>query len=171
MENIELNWSNYKIAKNLNYYREAFPDETFWELWKADKDTLKSQGFSVYKNDNGDFKVYDWSRKDKAPQEEYDKQEAIKEQKAAIWQKVVDEHELENYRATILLYVEDQCDDRRVKRRLLREIESATSTDEMHDILSGEAVNIDCMWSIITTDVYSDIESYYKTALKEANLI
>jgi hypothetical protein len=170
MENLKLNWGKYRIAKNLNYYRIAEPTEAFWEKWKADKEQFKNQGISVYKNDSGEFKVYDWSKKEKATQEEYDKQEAIKERKAAIWEQIKTENELQKYRNTILGYIDDQYKNCRQKYQLIDEIDSAKDIDELYNILEPEAKNIEQMWESITTDVYSSLEYSYKQKLKEEGL-
>ncbi len=76
-KNLGIKWGVYEVAKNLNYFRRSYASEAFWNYYREHKDKLKAEGVSVYKLD-GTFYVYDWSRKDKATQEEYDEQEAKK---------------------------------------------------------------------------------------------
>lgn len=76
-KNLGIKWGVYEVAKNLNYFRRSYPTEAFWTYYREHKDELKAEGISVYKLD-GTFYVYDWSRKDKATQAEYDEQEAKK---------------------------------------------------------------------------------------------
>lgn len=73
LKSLGIKWGVYEVAKNLNYFRRSYASETFWNYYREHKDELKAEGISVYKLD-GVFYVYDWSRKDKATQEEYDEQ-------------------------------------------------------------------------------------------------
>lgn len=81
-KNLGIKWGVYEVAKNLNYFRRSYPTEAFWSYYREHKDELKAEGISVYKLD-GVFYVYDWSRKDKATQEEYGEQETAKKDKIA----------------------------------------------------------------------------------------
>ena len=86
LKSLGIKWGVYEVAKNLNYFRRSYASETFWNYYREHKDELKAEGISVYKLD-GVFYVYDWSRKDKATQEEYDAQEATKKDKIAKHEK------------------------------------------------------------------------------------
>ncbi|MDR0468004.1 MAG: hypothetical protein LBG67_04050 [Campylobacteraceae bacterium] len=48
------------IAKNLNRFRKGEPTEEFWEIWKVCKEELKALKFSVFKDKDNKFYVYDW---------------------------------------------------------------------------------------------------------------
>lgn len=80
LKSLGIKWGVYEVAKNLNYFRRSYASEAFWNYYREHKDELKAEGISVYKLD-GEFYVYDWSRKDKATQEEYDEQEEAKNRK------------------------------------------------------------------------------------------
>lgn len=71
---LNLTLSHTQIARNLNTYRMARPNEAFWQEWKKNKTALKEAGVSVFKR-NGKFFIalYDGN---KSTQEAYDKQEA-----------------------------------------------------------------------------------------------
>lgn len=85
-KNLGIKWGVYEVAKNLNYFRRSYASEAFWTYYRGHKDELKAEGISVYKLD-GTFYVYDWSRKDKATQEEYDEQESRKKERRAEQEK------------------------------------------------------------------------------------
>ena len=42
------------------FVRNADPTEAFWTAWRAQKDALKAQGWSVSKNDSGKWQVAHW---------------------------------------------------------------------------------------------------------------
>jgi hypothetical protein len=73
----KLDWSDIFIAKNLNRYRKARPTKEFWEEWRVNKDAIKAEGYSLYK-ENDKFHVFDWRDKVKATPEEYGAQEEAK---------------------------------------------------------------------------------------------
>lgn len=100
-KNLGIKWGVYEVAKNLNYFRRSYPTEAFWSYYREHKDELKAEGISVYKLD-GTFYVYDWSRKDKATQEEYDAQEA--------WKKAKKEEQEKEYFNEIRMIVLDHSD-------------------------------------------------------------
>lgn len=71
---LNLTLSHIQVARNLNTYRMAKPNEAFWNEWKKNKTALKEAGVSVFKR-NGKFFIalYDGN---KSTQEAYEQQEA-----------------------------------------------------------------------------------------------
>lgn len=71
---LNLTLSHIQVARNLNTYRMARPNEAFWNEWKKNKTALKEAGVSVFKR-NGKFFIalYDGN---KSTQEAYEQQEA-----------------------------------------------------------------------------------------------
>jgi hypothetical protein len=171
IENLKLNWSAYKIAKNLNFYRYAEPTEQFWENWKTSKDLLKSEGISVRKEDSGKFLVYDWSRQDKAPMSNYITQEANKERKKKIWEEVIEKYEFDVYYEEIMSTIESQLDDCRATRKLIRAIETTQSVDDIYCVLVGELCDdADSAWEPIQREATATLEAHYRRRLEEAGL-
>jgi hypothetical protein len=170
MQNLKLDWGEYAIAKNLNYFRSAKPDEPFWERWKSDKETLKAQGLSVFKGDDGEFRVFDWSRKDKASQEDYDKQQAERERLEKIEElrsKLRKEVELEVYKDVMVGFVDDLYNSRGAAS-LIREVKSCKSMDDLDYIVRREADNADNFWEQLDTDAHDVIETEVDKLLQDS---
>lgn len=75
-----VDFSYLKIAKNLNFYKEARANKEFFEVYRTDKELLKSLGFSIYKKENDvDFSVFDW-KLGKGTKEDFEKVELIKKE-------------------------------------------------------------------------------------------
>lgn len=65
-----INFGRYHIATNGNYYRVAKPTAEFWDYYKEHKTELKNSSISIYKHEDYGYLVYDWTRKEKASEEE-----------------------------------------------------------------------------------------------------
>lgn len=59
----KLKWS-YRGIINTRYgptpLSTAEPNEKFWQMWRTDKDLLRDEGFSISKDDNGNWIVNYW---------------------------------------------------------------------------------------------------------------
>jgi hypothetical protein len=164
----KLEWSEQKIAKNLNYYKMAKPTEEFWTAWKTNKEELKSTGISVFKGEDGQFNVFDWSCKDKATQAEYDEQQRIAELKKSIYESI---DTTEYYRQACISAI--QSDDHirtKVAKELISCIRASSNTDDMYDYLLEEANDIETMWGYITQEAKSDIDNEYQRLLNVAGI-
>ena len=66
-----LKWSAPKIVKGGTLQlEEANPTDSFWAVWKENKEILKPQGYSVAKDKFGNWKVNKWTTLSVAPKEE-----------------------------------------------------------------------------------------------------
>lgn len=64
-----LPWSQPRLVdtqRGLRQVRQATPTKSFWDLWKANKETLKNHGVSIKKDDLGNWLASFWS--DPAPE-------------------------------------------------------------------------------------------------------
>jgi hypothetical protein len=153
IDSLTLAWSDYTIAKNLNYFRQAEPTEAFWDLWKSNKDELKALGLSVYKPEN-QFFVYDWSRKDKATQEQYDAQETLRVKKAEILEEITPKIKFHYYYEYVLGWIEDSRDlTSKQRHKMEDEVQSMTTLDEIEEFIECESSNPET--------IYEDIEINY----------
>jgi SWI/SNF-related matrix-associated actin-dependent regulator 1 of chromatin subfamily A len=70
MNNFGLTWTAPKevnTAYGPRLLRKASGDlSAFWDAWRADKDALKNQGYSVSKSPSGNWEVAHWGRLDQA---------------------------------------------------------------------------------------------------------
>jgi SWI/SNF-related matrix-associated actin-dependent regulator 1 of chromatin subfamily A len=87
MDRLPLDWTGPKDVNTRNgarVLRKAPANETFWALWKSDKEALKALGYSVSRNDKGAWEVCHWGLPDGKTQEQaaVDTNEAIQASRA-----------------------------------------------------------------------------------------